>query len=85
MSNPKIEVIQPTAETIRYCRLPRKGERCQFSGLSREALSNLIYPREVNNHKPPVESKSIALVKGQTRTTRLIDYRSLMEFIDGHD
>jgi hypothetical protein len=58
-----------------FTRLPRTGERCPISGLSRSALNALIL-----GPNPPV--KSICLRRrGAARGVRLIVTASLLEYL----
>ena len=58
-----------------FLRLPRSGQRCPVSGLSRSKLNELIL-----GSKPAV--KSVVLRKrGTTRGIRLIDAASLVQFL----
>lgn len=79
--NQSTDAICPNGHTRpEWIRLPRKGHRCPYSGLSRSSLNELILPNKENGGKPAV--KSVCLRKrGQLRGTRLINYDSLMEHI----
>ncbi len=58
-----------------FCRLPRSGQRCMISGLSRSKLNELIL-----GSSPAV--KSVVLRKrGTTRGIRLINVSSLLDYI----
>ncbi len=58
-----------------FCRLPRSGQRCSISGLSRSKLNELIL-----GHAPAV--RSVVLRKrGATRGVRLIEAASLVQFL----
>ena len=63
-----------------WIRLPRPGERCPNTGLSRSALNELILPG-VNNHRPPVASISLKQPH-EVRGIRLIKFSSLMAALD---
>ena len=63
-----------------YINLPRSGERCPYTGLSRAKLNELILPNERNHFRPQVASKSIKTA-GQQRGKRLIVLESLLQFI----
>jgi hypothetical protein len=64
----------------RYIRLPRSGNPCPHSGLSRSALDLITRPQEANGFKPPVASKILKQV-GQKKGIRLISYKSLMGYL----
>jgi hypothetical protein len=63
-----------------FTQLPRTGERCRISGLSRSALNLLILPSKANNYRPPVASKSLRQ-PGHVRGIRLIVVRSLLGYL----
>lgn len=62
-------------------RLPKGGTLCPYTGLARTAMDQLVRPQECNNFNPPVVSR-ILRAKGQKRGIRLIDYRSLVEYLN---
>jgi hypothetical protein len=66
-----------------FIRLPRAHERDPIFSMSRGYLNLLIIPCKRNNFRPPV--KSCVLRKRGARTgVRLIDVRSLREYILKH-
>lgn len=70
-------------QTVRpeWLRLPKSGERCAYTGLSRSALNDLILPTSGNNYDPQV--KSVSLRKpGQVRGIRLIHAASLSVYLE---
>ena len=70
-----------TPKQPEWIRLPRAGERCPYSNLSRSTLNNLILPCKANKNCPPVKS-SVVRQKGATRGVRLIHRASLMAYIE---
>ena len=64
-----------------WIRLPKPGERCIHTGLSRSTLNELVIPSEVNNFYPPVKS-AVIKKRGAMRGIRLISYDSLMAYFD---
>ena len=65
-----------------WVRLPAPGKRCPYTGLSRSTLNELTIAGPVNDDRPPV--KSVVLRKrGALRGIRLINYDSLMQYLDG--
>lgn len=67
-----------------YIRLPKTGQLCQHTGLTRSYLNSLILPTGMNRFKPPV--KSICLRQRGAKTgVRLIVYRSLLGFLKKHE
>lgn len=82
-AHPDLTTANLAAEIARtawpeFLRLPRSGERCAISGLSRSALNALI----LGAH-PPVASVCLRKM-GAVRGCRLIVTRSLMEFLYRH-
>lgn len=65
----------------RWIRLPKTGMRCPYSGLSRSKLNQLVLATEANDYRPLVRSKSCNQ-PGKIRGVRLIDYISLMDYLD---
>jgi hypothetical protein len=63
-----------------FLRLPKSGERCPVTGMSRSSLNLLILPGEDNNFNPPVRSISLRK-RGQIRATRLIVCKSLIDYL----
>jgi hypothetical protein len=66
-----------------YIRLPKPGQLCEVSGLSRAKLNELILPSDRNHFRPPVESKSLRK-PGQTKGVRLILRGSLLAYLRTH-
>jgi hypothetical protein len=66
-----------------FVRLPKPGERCPISGLSRSALVNLCVPSKANDFYAPVKSIELKFKKHATRGVRLVDYESLMAYLRG--
>ena len=67
-----------------FIRLPDVGGRCPYTGLSRSALVNLCVPNKANSYRPKV--RSVRLTKPNARAkrgARLIDYESLIAYING--
>lgn len=64
-----------------YIRLPKPGQLCPRTGLSRAKLNELIIPSDKNNWHPPVESKSLKKREGG-RGTRLIIWESLRAYLE---
>ncbi|MCB1064279.1 MAG: hypothetical protein KDN20_15355 [Verrucomicrobiae bacterium] len=79
------ETVPPASGTNResdpsqpaFIRLPKVGERCQWTGLSRGTMNYLILGPEA-----PVKSIVISQ-PGATRGIRLIHFQSLMNYLDG--
>ena len=64
-----------------YIRLPKAGQRCPRTGMTRSALNELILPSERNAYNPPVESKCLRKREGG-KGTRLIVWQSLKEYLE---
>jgi hypothetical protein len=82
-SVPASETIAvPVAQPIvpEFIRLPKPGQLCPWTGLSRSKMNELILPCAANDWKPPVKSVSLRK-KGSLRGTRLIVYESLVSYL----
>lgn len=66
-----------------FVRLPKPGQLCPHTGLSRSALNELILPTPRNGHKPPVRSFCLRQ-RGARTGIRLIDYANLCTYIRAH-
>jgi hypothetical protein len=87
--NVSIENIEEAARSagagqhVEFLRLPRPGQLCPVTGLSRSYLNSLILPTLENEFRPPV--KSFVLRKRAARSgVRLIDRESLVTYIRAH-
>ena len=63
-----------------YIRLPKPGDKCPITGLSRPKLNELILPNERNHYSPPVASKSLRKA-GARKGVRLVLLESLMQYL----
>ena len=70
-----------SSEEPLYIRLPKAGQRCPRTGMTRSALNELILPSERNAYNPPVESKCLRKREGG-KGTRLIVWQSLKEYLE---
>lgn len=68
-----------TAEPLTI-RLPRTGQRCPWTGLSRSAMNELILPCKANDFSPPVKS-TVLQSQGRSRGIRLVIFASLKEHL----
>jgi hypothetical protein len=68
-----------------WSQLPKSGDRCQASGLSRSAINALILPTKANGFKPPVKSRSIKSHKHASRGIRLYSVESLLAYIEAQE
>lgn len=73
--NPPISQVDP------FIRLPRRGERCPYSGLSRSALANLVVPSRANGLRPPVTA-NLMKKPGNRRGVWLIPRERLMAYLN---
>jgi len=82
------QAIKPEASSVtfemhpRYIRLPKAGTVCPHSGLSRSGLCQIILPTQANKHTPPVRSFSLKSNKYSVRGIRLINYQSLVDYLE---
>lgn len=72
--------ITITPETIR---LPKVGGHDPYFGLTRSFINTLILPTAENNFSPPVRS-FVLRRRGAKTGVRLVDYKSLRDFILAH-
>ncbi|VGO18227.1 hypothetical protein [Pontiella sulfatireligans] len=70
------------SEKPEWIRLPKPGERCIHTGLSRSTMNELVIPSDANDYLPPVRS-AVIKKRGAMRGIRLISYDSLMGYING--
>lgn len=66
-----------------FIRLPKSGQKCPYTGLSRSALNAIILPSE-EDPTPPVKSR-VLRKRGNVRGIRLINFDSLMNYINSFD
>ncbi len=66
-----------------FLRLPKPGQLCPLTGLSRSAINELILPNPHNGNKPPVRSFCLRK-KGAATGIRIVDYASLRGYIFAH-
>ena len=66
-----------------FIRLPKPGQLCPYTGLTRSALNELILATPRNQRKPAVRSFALRQ-KGAATGIRLIDYDSLRHYIRQH-
>lgn len=64
-----------------FIRLPRAGEACPHTGLSRTALNALILPTAANGFRPAVKSM-VLRQRGNQRGIRLISFDSLIAHLN---
>lgn len=68
-----------------WSQLPKSGQRCQTTGLSRSAINALILPTKANGFRPPVISRSLKSHKHASRGIRLYNVSSLLAYIEAQD
>jgi len=71
----------PKADPV-YIRLPKSGQLCPYTGLTRSYLNSLILPGATQAENPPVASISLAGA-GKSRGVRLIEFASLLAYLRG--
>ena len=74
--------VRTVTEVTEFIRLPKSGDRCVVTGLSRSALCGLVLPSLGNGGKPPVKSKVLKSNPGNMRGIRLIHVGSLLQFLN---
>jgi hypothetical protein len=75
------EVETPEVPDPLYIRMPRCPNHCPYTSLARSTLDLLVRPQEMNDFNPPVKSKLMRQTGGRPKI-RLINYRSLKEYLD---
>jgi len=80
---PRKRGVQVITEGTEFIRLPRSGERCPVSGLSRSALINLVVPNVANEGRVLVKSKLFKSKPGNLSGVRLIQVESLLQYLRG--
>jgi hypothetical protein len=69
---------------IEFLRLPKPGQLCPYTGLSRSFINSLVLPTNANKYKPPV--RSFVLRRQGARTgVRIVDASSLFSYIRAHE
>ena len=63
-------------------RLPKQGVPCEWTGLSRAKMAQLVVPSKENEFSPPVRSVSLGPDKDSKGWTRLVYFDSLMAYLD---
>ena len=76
------EIQSPqVAKSVEFIRLPKCGNKCPYTGLSRSCLNSLILANAENGFNAPV--RSVVLRKtGRNRGIRLIDFASLCKHLN---
>ena len=64
-----------------FIRLPKPGQQCPYTGLSRSHLNSLILPTKANGNCPPVRSVSLRQ-RGATRGVRLVVFESILSYLN---
>jgi hypothetical protein len=74
------KLTDPSAVVPIYIRLPPPGKRCPYTGLSRSAMADLCVKSD-RNPRPPIRSFRIPRHKDDKRAVRLVEFKSLMEYL----
>lgn len=64
-----------------FIRLPKAGQRCIYTGLTRSYLNFLTLASPANGYKPWVKSHVVRQDNSKTRGVRLIDFEDLLRHI----
>ena len=75
-----VEAGEQNINQPEFIRLPKSGQRCSLTGLSRSAMNELVLATESNGFKPPVRSVSLRK-PGNVRGIRLIVTKSLLDYL----
>jgi len=78
-----IDALSNSEQGIRpeFIRLPKPGQRCPYTGLSRSSLNELILPCSANDFRPPVRSV-VQKKRHATRGIRLVHFVSLTDYLN---
>lgn len=71
---------RPVFDQTIWLRLPRPGDRCPISGLSRSTLSELVRPCARNNFAPPVAARLLKR-RDARRGVLLVSRESLLGYL----
>ena len=63
-----------TIDNKRFTRVPKIGQSCEITGLSRTTFSKILATGQVQTHS--------VQFPGNSRGSRLVDVQSLLEFIE---
>ncbi len=80
MDTPPLTSATSASAKPEWLRMPGRGKRCPFTGLTKATLYNLAVPNAANERCPPVKSVVIRK-RGALRGVRLISYDSLMAYL----
>lgn len=75
-----VEAGEQNINQPEFIRLPKPGQRCPLTGISRSAMNKLVLASEGNGFKPPVRSVSLRK-PGNVRGIRLIVTKSLLDYL----
>ena len=75
-----VEAGEQNINQPEFIRLPKAGQRCPLTGLSRSAMNELVLASEGNGFKPPVRSVSLRK-PGNVRGIRLIVTKNLLSYL----
>lgn len=81
--DPTNSLTRSSSDDPYFIRLPKTGEVCPLTGLTRSKLNELILPSGPEGEEPPVKSISIKR-EGQQRGVRLIYWESLKRYLQNH-
>jgi hypothetical protein len=72
---------RPVYDNSVWIRLPRPGERCAITGLSRSSLAELVRPCERNGYRAPVAARLLKR-RDARRGVLLISRESLLGYLN---
>lgn len=76
--------VMPGSEgqiTPEFIRLPKPGQHCPYTGLTRSYLNLLVLPCPANHFRPPVKAVSLRR-RGCKHGVKLISYDSLLHYLN---
>jgi hypothetical protein len=80
-TKPVVVFEQGNVSRPEFIRLPKPGQTEPWTGLSRSSLNTLVWPCRENDFRPPVRSCTLRR-KGTMKGVRLIDFQSLMDYVN---
>lgn len=64
-----------------WIRIPPRGARCAFTGMTRGTIQDLVLARPCNRNTPPVKS-CLVRQPGAKRGVRLVNLKSLLDHLE---
>jgi hypothetical protein len=75
------EVPRVNHKDPKFIRLPKQGDKCEWTGLGRSKMSTFLLATKENGFSPPVKSLSLGPKQG-SKGVRLVHFDSLMDYLN---